>query len=599
MRIGSIQSVTCTGLGALLGFVVATKDMDAASRVDGVPHPVRPVAAETCVSDPDVSRPSCCPDRPASSLLLAQADAKTTAAQADPTASLKKPNIVVIMADDVGIWNISAYHRGMMGGRTPNIDRIAKEGALFTDYYAQQSCTAGRAAFILGQNPFRTGLLKVGMPAAKQGLQDKDPTIAELLKPYGYATAQTGKNHLGDRNEFLPTVHGFDEFYGVLYHLNAMEEPYQADYPKAREFRARFGPRNIVDSKATGVDDPTTDPRWGKVGKQKIVDAGPLPPHPNMDPLAKVSMEDVEEVLVRRSLDFIERCVNAQKPFFLWHNATRCHVWTHLSSKWKDKSGYGLYADAMMELDWEVGELLKKLDELAIADNTIVVFTSDNGAEISSWPDGGNSPFRGEKGTTFEGGFRVPALLKWPGVIKPGTIINDIIGSEDWLPTFLAAAGNPNVKEELLRGMKVGDKTFRNHLDGYNFLPFFQGKVAKGPRREFFYFTDNGDLTALRYDDWKLSFKTIKGNLFTGKEDSTNVPLVTNLRQDPWERYQDESMLYGRWWGEKLWTLVPGAAIVGRFLESFKEYPPSQVSGSLSIDKALRTLEAGSRGGGK
>ena len=599
MSIGSIQSVACMGLGALLGFVVATKDMAPAFWVDGVRHPVRPVAAETCVSDPDVSRPSCCPDRPASSVLLAQADAKTTAAQADPTASGKKPNIVVIMADDVGTWNISAYHRGMMGGRTPNIDRIAKEGALFTDYYAQQSCTAGRAAFILGQNPFRTGLLKVGMPAAKQGLQDKDPTIAELLKPYGYATAQTGKNHLGDRNEFLPTVHGFDEFYGVLYHLNAMEEPYQADYPKAREFRARFGPRNIVDSKATGIDDPTTDPRWGKVGKQKIVDAGPLPPHPNMDPQAKVSMEDVEEELVRRSLDFIDRCVNAQKPFFLWHNATRCHVWTHLSSKWKDKSGYGLYADAMMELDWEVGELLKKLDELAIADNTIVLFTSDNGAEISSWPDGGNSPFKGEKGTTFEGGFRVPALLKWPGVIKPGTITNDIIGSEDWLPTFLAAAGNPNVKEELLRGTKVGDKTFRNHLDGYNFLPFFQGKVAKGPRREVFYFTDNGDLTALRYDDWKLSFKTIKGNLFTGKEDSTNVPLVTNLRQDPWERYQDESMLYGRWWGEKLWMVVPGATIVGRFLESFKEYPPSQVSGSLTIDKALRSLEAASRGGGK
>jgi arylsulfatase A-like enzyme len=599
MRIGSIQSVACLGLGALLGFVVATRDMAPASRADGVRHPFWPVAAETCVSDPDVSRPSCCPDRPASSVLLAQVDAKTTAAQGEPTASGKKPNIVVIMGDDVGTWNISAYHRGMMGGRTPNIDRIAKEGALFTDYYAQQSCTAGRAAFILGQNPFRTGLLKVGMPAAKQGLQDKDPTIAELLKPHGYATAQTGKNHFGDRNEFLPTVHGFDEFYGVLYHLNAMEEPYQADYPKAREFRARFGPRNIVDSKATGIDDPTTDPRWGKVGKQKIVDAGPLPPHPNMDPEAKVSMEDVEEELVRRSLDFIDRCVNAQKPFFLWHNATRCHVWTHLSSKWKDKSGYGLYADAMMELDWEVGELLKKLDELAIADNTIVLFTSDNGAEISSWPDGGNSPFRGEKGTTFEGGFRVPALLKWPGVIKPGTIINDIIGSEDWLPTFLAAAGNPNVKEELLRGMKMGDKTFRNHLDGYNFLPFFQGKVAKGPRREVFYFTDNGDLTALRYDDWKLSFKTIKGNLFTGKEDSTNVPLVTNLRQDPWERYQDESMLYGRWWGEKLWTLVPASTIVGQFLETFKEYPPSQVSGSLSIDKALRTLEAGSRGGRK
>jgi arylsulfatase A-like enzyme len=324
-----------------------------------------------------------------------------------------------------------------------------------------------------------------------------------------------------------------------------------------------------------------------------------LPPHPNMDPEAKVSMEDVEPELVRRSLDFIDRSVKADKPFFLWHNSTRCHVWTRLSSHWKDKSGYGLYADAMMELDWVVGELLKKLDDLGIADNTIVLFTSDNGAEIFSWPDGGNHPFRGEKGTTFEGGFRVPAVVKWPGTIKPGTIINDIMGSEDWLPTFLAAAGDPNVKQELLKGMKVGDKTFKNHLDGYNFLPFFKGEVAKAPRREVFYFTDNGDLTALRYDDWKVSFKTIKGNLFNGKEDSTNVPLVTNLRQDPWERYQDESLLYGRWWGEKLWTLIPASAIVGQFLETFKEYPPSQVGGSFGIDKALRMLEAGSRGGGK
>jgi len=509
------------------------------------------------------------------------------------------PNIVMIMTDDVGTWNISAYHRGMMGGRTPNIDRIAKEGALFTDYYAQQSCTAGRAAFILGQTPFRTGLLKVGLPAAKQGVQDKDPTIAELLKSHGYATAQIGKNHLGDRNEYLPTVHGFDEFYGILYHLNAMEEPYEADYPKRPEFHARFGPRNIVDSNASDKDDPTVDPRWGRVGKQTIADGGPLPPHPGMDPKAKVSMETVDEELVRRSLDFIDRSVKAGKPFFLWHNSTRMHVWTHLSPKWKDKSGYGLYADGMMELDWEVGELLKKLDELGIADNTIVLFTSDNGAEIFSWPDGGNHPYRGEKGTTFEGGFRVPMLAKWPGTIKPGTIVNEIMAAEDWMPTLLAAAGDPNVKEKLLKGMKVGDKTFKNHLDGYNFLPYFKGEAAESPRREFFYFTDNADLIALRYNNWKISFKTIKGNLFTGKEDSTNVPLVTNLRQDPWERYQYESMLYGRWWGEKLWTLIPAAAVVGQFLETFKEYPPSQKSGSFGIGDALRALEQGARGAGK
>jgi arylsulfatase A-like enzyme len=511
----------------------------------------------------------------------------------------KKPNIVMIMGDDVGMWNISAYHRGMMGGTTPNIDRIAREGALFTDYYAQQSCTAGRAAFILGQTPFRTGLLKVGLPASKQGLQDTDPTIAELLKPLGYATAQIGKNHLGDRNEYLPTVHGFDEFYGILYHLNAMEEPYQADYPKDPKFHALFGPRNIVDCKATAADDPTTDPRWGKIGKQTIADGGPLPPHPNMDPNAKFNMESVDEELVRRSVDFIDRSAKAGTPFFLWHNATRTHVWTHLSPKWQDKSGYGLYADAMMELDWEVGEILKKLDDLGIADNTIVIFTSDNGAETFSWPDGGNHPFRGEKGTTFEGGFRVPMVARWPGTIKPNTIVNEIFASEDWMPTLLAGAGDPDVKEKLLKGMKVGDKTFKNHLDGYNFVPYLKGQDAKGPRHEFFYFTDNGDLTAVRYDDWKVTFKTIKGNLFTGTEESTNVPLVTNLRQDPWERYQDQSMMYARWWGDKLWTLIPSSAIVGQFLQTFKEYPPSQTSGTFGIERALKMIEAGSSGGGK
>jgi arylsulfatase A-like enzyme len=511
----------------------------------------------------------------------------------------QKPNIVMIMGDDVGTWNLSAYHRGMMGGRTPNIDRIANEGALFTDYYAQQSCTAGRAAFITGQTPFRTGLLMVGLPAAKQGLQDKDPTIAELLKPLGYATAQIGKNHLGDRNEYLPTLHGFDEFYGILYHLNAMEEPYAYDYPKAPAFHERFGPRNILDTKATTVDDPTTDPRWGRVGKQTIADGGPLPPHPNMDPKAKTNMEDIDTELVRRSKDFMDRSVKAGKPFFLWHNATRMHVWTHLSPKWQDKSGFGLYADGMMELDWEVGEILKKIDDLGIADNTIVMFTSDNGAEIFTWPDGGNHPFRGEKGVTFEGGFRVPMVVKWPGTVKPSTIVNDIMAAEDWMPTLLAAAGDPNIKENLLTGMKVGDKTFKNHLDGYNFVPFFKGQVAAGPRHEFFYFGPDADLLAMRYDEWKINFKTIKGNLFSGQIETTTAPIVTNLRQDPWERYQVESMNYGKWWGEKLWTMVPAVQIVGRFLETFKEYPPSQASGSLTVSQFLEAVTKGASRSGK
>jgi arylsulfatase A-like enzyme len=511
----------------------------------------------------------------------------------------KKPNIVVIMADDVGIWNISAYHHGMMGGSTPNIDRIANEGAIFTDYYAQQSCTAGRAAFILGQTPFRTGLLKVGLPGAKQGLQDKDPTIAELLKPYGYATAQIGKNHLGDRNEYLPTVHGFDEFYGILYHLNAMEEPYEEDYPKTPGFRAQFGPRNIVDSKASAVDDPTEDPRWGRVGKQTIADGGPLPPHPNMDPNAKFSMENSDDELVRRCLDFMDRSVKAGKPFFLWDNPSRMHVWTHLSPKWQGKSGYGLYADGMMELDAEVGAVLEKIDDLGIADNTIVIFTSDNGAEAFSWPDGGNSPFRGEKGTTFEGGFRVPMIVKWPDVIKPNTYINEIMANEDWMPTLLAAAGDPNVTKELLTGLKVGDKTFKNHLDGYNFLPFFKGDEPKGPRKEFFYFTDSGDLNAMRYNDWKIEFSWVKGNLFTGQVQTQNVPIVVNLRQDPFERFPDESMMYARWWGDKLWTLVPAQLIVGQFLQTFQEFSPSQRGGSYSVKQFLDKVQDGASGGGK
>jgi arylsulfatase A-like enzyme len=527
----------------------------------------------------------------ASTMLVCGAAASVQAAD--------KPNIVVIMADDVGLWNVSAYHRGMMGGSTPNIDRIAKEGALFTDYYAQQSCTAGRAAFILGQTPFRTGLLKVGMPAAKQGLQDRDPTIADLLKPEGYVTAQIGKNHLGDRNEFLPTVHGFDEFYGILYHLNAMEEPYDPDYPMDPSFFANFGPRDIVDTKASATDDATVDPRWGKVGKQVIVDGGPLPPHDGMDPKQNVSMENVDEELTRRSIDFIDRSAKANKPFFLWHNSTRTHVWTHLSPKWENKSGFGLYADAMMELDWEVGQILDELDKLKIADNTIVVFTSDNGSETFSWPDGGNTPFRGEKGTTFEGGFRVPMVAKWPGTIKPGTVYNDIIAGEDFMPTFLAAAGQPTIKEDLLKGRQEGEKTFKVHLDGYNFMPYFKGEVPAGPRKEFFYFSDNADLMAVRYDNWKLSFKTIKGNLFTGTEESTNVPLVTNLRQDPWEKYPDESMMYARWWGEKLWTMVPAVTLVGQFLETFKEYPPSQRGGTLSIERALEMVQSGASGGGK
>jgi arylsulfatase A-like enzyme len=497
----------------------------------------------------------------------------------------KKPNILVIMADDIGMWNISAYHRGMMGGRTPNIDRIANEGALFTDYYAQQSCTAGRASFITGQHPFRTGLLKVGMPGAKLGLQDKDPTIAELLKPHGYATAQVGKNHLGDRNEYLPTVHGFDEFYGNLYHLNAEEEPEDPDYPSASEypnFRNNFGPRGLLDCKAIDIDDPTEDPRFGKVGKQTIVDTGPI---------TRKRMETAEEELLARSLDFMDRSAKADTPFFLWHNTTRMHVWTRLSEKWENKSGYGQYADGMAELDHIVGELLKKLDDLGIADNTIVLFTTDNGAEIFTWPDGGNTPFKGEKGTTWEGGMRVPGLARWPGVIKPGIVVNDVMSHEDWLPTFLAAAGDADVKENLKQGMTVGDKTFKNHLDGYNFLPFFNGEQEKGPRREIFYFDDNASLNALRVNDWKIHFKIMEGNIQSATLKPLNMPYVINLRQDPFERFPSESMMYLRWYGDKLWTFMPAQTVVGQFLATFQEFPPSQKSATFGIDQILNQLQ--------
>ena len=511
-------------------------------------------------------------------------------AQQQPQQQPKKPNILFIMADDIGIWNISAYHRGMMGGRTPNIDRLATEGALWTDYYGQQSCTAGRAAFILGQTPFRTGLLKVGMPGAKQGIQAKDPTIAELLKPLGYVTAQTGKNHLGDRNEMLPTVHGFDEFYGNLYHLNAEEEPEDADYPKNPQFKAHFGPRGLLDCKATSVDDPTEDPRFGKVGKQTCKDTGPI---------TRTRMQTVEEELTARSLDFIERSVKAGKPFFLWHNTTRMHVWTRLSPKWENKSGYGLYADGMMELDDVVGRLLKKLDDLGIADNTIVVFTTDNGAEIMSWPDGGNTPFHGEKGSTWEGGMRVPALARWPGVLKPGAVHNEVMATEDWMPTLVAAAGEPDVVQKLLKGYAVGDKTFKNHLDGYNFVPFFKGQAEKPPRREIFYFDDNANLNALRIDDWKITFKYIEGNIASGTLKQSNMPLVINLRQDPFERFYSESQMWFRWGADKLWMFVPAQTVVGMFVESFKEYPPSQKSGSFSVDQVLQALQTGAAGTSK
>jgi len=494
-----------------------------------------------------------------------------------------KPNILVIMGDDVGYWNISAYNRGLMGYRTPNIDRIANEGALFTDYYGQQSCTAGRSAFITGQSPFRTGLLKVGLPAAKEGLSDKDPTIAELLKPQGYATGQFGKNHLGDRNEFLPTVHGFDEFFGNLYHLNAEDEPEHPDYPKDPGFRAEFGPRGVLKCVATTTDQPGDDPRFGPWGKQKCEDTGPL---------TKKRMETVDQEFLDAASGFIDRSVKDKKPFFVWFNSSRMHIWTRLKPESQGVTGLGIYPDGMVEHDGQVGQLLKKLDDLGIADNTIVIYTTDNGAEAFSWPDGGTTPFRGEKNTNWEGGYRVPALIRWPGHVAPKSEINAIFSAEDWCATLIAAAGEPEIKSKLLQGYEAAGKTFKVHLDGYDQRDLLAGK---GPdkRHEFFYWTDGGDLAGLRYDQWKAVFLEQRAEGFDVWAEpliQLRVPRLFNLRSDPLERAQHEAGDYVRWFVEHAFVLLPAQKLVGRHLQSFREFPPRQRPGSFSVEQAMEML---------
>jgi len=503
-----------------------------------------------------------------------------------------KPNILVIWGDDIGITNISAYSRGMMGYKTPNIDRIANEGALFTDYYAEQSCTAGRAGFITGQIPFRTGLTKVGLPGAKLGLSHEDPTIAELLKNHGYATAQFGKNHLGDRNEYLPTVHGFDEYSGVLYHLNALEEPENIDYPKNPEFREKFGPRNNLYTWATDTFDKTEDPRWGVVGKQKIKDDGAL---------TKKRMETYDEETLQYSLKFIDKAVKDDKPFFVWHNATRMHVFTHLSPKYKAMvAEKGLYGAGMTEFDDDIGVLLKKLDDLKIADNTIVIISTDNGAEVFTWPDGGTTPFRGEKATTWEGGFRVPAVARWPGVIKPGTVINDIFSHLDWMPTLLTAAGEPGVKEKLLKGHKADGKKFTVHLDGYDQTALLKGE-GKGARNEIFYITDDGDLSAFRYNKWKVLFTQQKStgmDVWREPLSPTRMPILVDLHADPFEAAvsRGHSYEYDKWAAERMFVFVPAQTIVAEFLGTFKDYPPRQKPSSFSVGDALAQLQTATQG---
>jgi len=486
----------------------------------------------------------------------------------------KKPNILIIWGDDIGWFNCSAYNNGVMGYRTPNIDRVAKEGALFTDWYGQQSCTAGRAAFITGQSPIRTGLTKVGLPGADLGLRPEDPTIADVLKPLGYVTGQFGKNHLGDRDEFLPTAHGFDEFFGNLYHLNAEQEPENPDYPKDPEFKKKFGPRGVLHS-------------WANAdGTQKIENTGPL---------TVKRMETVDEEFLDASLKFMEKAVADDKPFFVWWNSTRMHIFTHLKKESEGVTGLGVYPDGMVEHDGHVGQLLDKLDALGIADNTIVMYSTDNGAEVMSWPDGGTTPFRGEKDTNFEGGWRVPCAIRWPGHIKAGTVSNEIFSHTDMLPTLAAAGGDPNVVEKLKQGYKSGNKTFKVHIDGFNLLPFLTGEVKKNPREGFLYWSDDGDLMALRVGNWKVVFMEQRGHgLEVWQEPlvGMRVPDMYNLRSDPFERAtEDASMFYDKWKVDRAFLLVPAQAIVAQFLETFKQFPPRQKPASFSIDQALEKAE--------
>jgi len=490
-------------------------------------------------------------------------------------AAADKPNILVIFGDDIGYWNISYNSGGMMGYKTPNIDRIAREGMRFTDYYAEQSCTAGRAAFITGQMPVRTGLTKVGVPGADLGLRPEDPTLAELLKPLGYATGQFGKNHLGDRDEFLPTEHGFEEFFGNLYHLNAEEAPEHPNYPKNPEFKKKFGPRGVIKSNADG----------------KIEDTGPL---------TKKRMETVDEEFLAAALYFIERQHEAGKPFFTWFNATRMHYVTHVGEEWAGKSGLNFYADGMLQHDNHVGQLLKKLDDLSIADNTIVIYTTDNGPHFNMWPDGGITPFRSEKNTNWEGAYRVPFFIRWPDKIKAGETTNEIASHTDWVPTLLAAVGVPDIKEKLLDGQEAGPRTYTVHLDGYNLLPMLTGQDGEWPRKGFFYWSDDGDLVAMRYDRWKLVFMEQRAHQFGVWMEpfvKLRIPLVFDLRMDPFERASVDANGYYEWMEAMVQFVgVPSQVIAGKMIASFKDYPPRQRPASFNLEDVMNDLTKGAQG---
>jgi arylsulfatase A-like enzyme len=543
----------------------------------------------------------------AATALGAAAPVKLAQAQQPPAAG-RPPNILVIMGDDVGWFNIGAYHQGIMSGKTPNLDKLAAEGMRFTDYYAEASCTAGRANFITGELPIRTGLTTVGQAGADVGLPDQAVTLATVLKSLGYATGQFGKNHLGDLNKYLPTLHGFDEFFGYLYHLDAMSDPYWFDYPQ--DWIDKYGPRDLVHCFATDTDDATVMPRWGKVGKQRIVDEGPLAPFPNMSAdhqnwqkgrAAKYDMETFDEVLVEHSKGFMDKAKQAGKPFFLWHNTTRMHVFTYLGPKYQAmmnyESNYGVEEAGMTQLDNNIGDLLKHLQDIGEADNTIVIFTTDNGAEVFTWPDGGMTPFRATKGTVFEGGFRVPAIIRWPGKIKPGTVENGLFSGLDWLPTLAAAAGNPNITEQLLKGVALGDRTYKNHLDGYNQLDLLTGK-GPSARHELFYF-GGPQLGAIRIDDFKFQFYQQPFG-WPGEKVTTDMPTIVNIRQDPFERtpsIHGETLnnlgggYMNDFYAREFWRFVLVQQQVAALAQTAIEFPPMQAPASFNLEAVKRQVD--------
>jgi arylsulfatase len=544
----------------------------------------------------------------AASALGTAASVQKAVAQAQQAAPSGKPNILVIMGDDVGWFNVGAYNQGIMSGKTPNLDKLAAEGMRFTDYYAEASCTAGRANFITGELPLRTGLTTVGQAGADVGLPDQACTIATALKSLGYATGQFGKNHLGDLNKFLPTVHGFDEFFGYLYHLDAMSDPYWFDYPQ--DWIDKYGPRNLVHTFATEVDDPTEMPRWGRVGKQRIIDEGPLKPFPNMAADhqgwqkgrdAKYDMETFDAVLVDNSKAFMDKAKQAGKPFFIWHNTTRMHVFTYLSQKYQAKmnpdSNYGVEEAGMEQMDDDIGDLLKHLDDIGVTENTIVIFTTDNGAEVFTWPDGGMTPFRATKGTVFEGGFRVPCIIRWPGKIKPGTVENGLISGLDWFPTLVAAAGNPNITRQLLEGVKLGDRTYKNHLDGYNQIDLLLGK-GPSARHELFYF-GGPTLGAIRIDDFKFQFYQQPFG-WPGEKTTTDMPTIVNLRQDPFERtpsIRGETLndmgggYMNDFYAREFWRFVLVQQEVAKLAETAINYPPMQAPASFNLEAVKRKVD--------